>query len=308
MCVINIDYVPVSDDPVWLSYTRQHYNKFIKIQLCMRCKNSCKGQFENLFRTHSIGRSIPQSPFSCFSGRDRRSVRDISRVTLFSRSSLLIPVQLIGCWILLWGITVASEISVFDSELLQRIEQAYGVEGRERVVKWDMLMRSQRDTSDLEKLERVNEFFNALNFVSDIQHWGEEDYWATPIEFLGSDAGDCEDFTVAKYFTLKYLGVPIERMNLTYVKALRLNQAHMVLTYFATPDADPLVLDNLIEEIRPASKRLDLLPVYSFNGDKLWLAKERGRGRMVGNSSQLGSWTELARRMGKNGMKKSREK
>jgi predicted transglutaminase-like cysteine proteinase len=220
------------------------------------------------------------------------------------RSFLLISLHLLGYWILLWAIAVTAEISVLNDELLQRIEQAYGVEGRERVTDWNTFIRTQLAASDPEKLERVNQFFNELNFVSDIKHWGTEDYWATPIEFLGSNAGDCEDFVIAKYFTLKKLGVPVERMNLTYVKAFKINQAHMVLTYHATPEADPLVLDNLIDEIKPASMRLDLMPVYSFNGDSLWLAKERGRGRLVGNSNRLTSWTELIRRMRKDSLKK----
>jgi len=201
---------------------------------------------------------------------------------------------------------VLAENSGLDDKLLGQIEQVYGAAGRERVVRWDVLAHAQQGATTAEKLELVNRFFNELHFVSDRAHWGQEDYWATPIEFLGSNAGDCEDFVVAKYFTLKEMGVPIERMNLTYVKALKLNQAHMVLTYFETPDAEPLVLDNLINVIRPASQRNDILPVYSFNGDNLWLAKERGRGQLVGKSSRLSRWTELVGRMAGNGMKKAR--
>ncbi len=201
--------------------------------------------------------------------------------------------------------TVLAEDIDLGNEVMEHIEEIYGVDGRERVSRWDRLMRIKQSISNLEKLEQVNQFFNELHFVSDQDHWGIDDYWATPVEFLASNAGDCEDFAVAKYFTLKELGVPIERMNLTYVKALKLNQAHMVLTYFNTPNADPLVLDNLIKEIKPASSRQDLLPVYSFNGDNLWLAKERGRGHLVGKSSRLSRWTELMRRMQHKGIKKA---
>ena len=91
--------------------------------------------------------------------------------------------------------------------------------------------------------------------------------------------------------------MPLEKLSLTYVKALKLNQAHMVVTYYATPDAEPLVLDNLVPDIRAAGRRKDLLPVYSFNGESLWLAKERGRGRLVGDSSRLSLWTDLIERM-----------
>ncbi len=149
----------------------------------------------------------------------------------------------------------------------------------------------------MEKLERVNRFFNRLHFIDDTIHWQQEDYWATPVEFLASNGGDCEDFALAKYFTLRALGVPEERLALTYVKAVRLNRAHMVLTYYPEPGAEPLVLDNLTEAIQPASRRTDLLPVYSFNGAGLWLAKQRGRGKKVGESGRLSRWRQLLNRM-----------
>jgi hypothetical protein len=71
----------------------------------------------------------------------------------------------------------------------------------------------------------------------------------------------------------------------------------MVLTYYPTPRAVPVVLDNLIPEIKSANKRKDLKPVYSFNGGGLWLSKERGNGRKVGGISRLNMWSELKKRM-----------
>lgn len=124
-----------------------------------------------------------------------------------------------------------------------------------------------------------------------------KDYWATPLEVLSKGAGDCEDYSIAKYFTLKELGVPEKKMRITYVKALKLNQAHMVLTYFVSPRSVPFVLDNLDPQIKSATDRKDLLPVYSFNGSSLWLAKTKGMGKRVGGSSRLNMWAELKKRM-----------
>jgi len=74
----------------------------------------------------------------------------------------------------------------------------------------------------------------------------------------------------------------------------------MVLAYYPTPGSDPLILDNLIKKIRPASTRHDLLPVYSFNGENLWLAKERGQGRkLAGGSGRINLWRDLKVRMKK---------
>lgn len=184
-----------------------------------------------------------------------------------------------------------------DSSILNAAEKKYGAGARRRLLAWQQIIRDDTSRTDLDKLERVNKFFNQVNFVSDEIHWLKKDYWATPIEFLASNGGDCEDFALAKYFTLKMLGVPEKKLNLTYVKAWKLNQSHMVVTYYTTPGAEPLVLDNLINSIKSATKRTDLLPVYSFNGSGLWLAKERGRGNLVGKSDRLKLWNDLLERM-----------
>ena len=184
-----------------------------------------------------------------------------------------------------------------DNDTLERAEKKYGSDARTRLIEWEALIRQDDSPSDSEKLEKVNRFFNQLEFVNDIDHWGEKDYWATPVEFLASQGGDCEDFSIAKYFTLKAMGVEEEKLNLTYVKALRYNVHHMVLTYFSSPSAEPLVLDNIVGIVKPASERSDLIPIYSFNGTGLWLAKQRGRGKLAGSSSRLKRWQDLLERM-----------
>lgn len=207
----------------------------------------------------------------------------------------LLAVALAG---LIWiTFSHAGEFTLAD-QALDNIEQEYGEQARGRVVSWNELIRESRDVDEREKLRIANDFFNKLAFVNDIDHWGKEDYWATPVQMLASNGGDCEDFSIAKYFTLREMGIPAERMRLTYVKALELNQAHMVLTYFATPGDDPLVLDNLDTTIRLASDRKDLLPVYSFNGNGLWLAKARGNDQRIGHADRLSRWKEVIARIG----------
>ncbi len=186
-----------------------------------------------------------------------------------------------------------------DEETLSLAEKEYGPDAKKRLQAWVKLIREDSSKTDMEKLEKVNTFFNQLQFVDDIIHWKKQDYWATPVELLASNGGDCEDFSIGKYFTLKILGVPEKKLNMTYVKALKLNQAHMVVTYYEKPGAEPLVLDNLVQVIKPASQRKDLLPVYSFNGTGLWIAKQRGKGKLVGSSERLGHWQNLLERMPK---------
>ncbi|MGR8941623.1 MAG: transglutaminase-like cysteine peptidase [Gammaproteobacteria bacterium] len=190
---------------------------------------------------------------------------------------------------------------VISSEVLFKVRNKHGEQAEQRLIQWQKLLTSAKNLPEADKLKQVNDFFNrqAL-FVDDIIHWKMEDYWATPLEFLATGAGDCEDFAIAKYFTLLELGVDEGKMRITYVKALRLNQAHMVLTFFRTPKSVPEVLDNLIPEIKPATQRSDLLPVYSFNGSGLWVAKARNAGKRVGNANRLSLWNDLRHRLSNN--------
>ena len=202
------------------------------------------------------------------------------------------------CLMLSCSLIAEGDIS---EELLIKIEAKYNKFARQRIEAWQALIEASYDKSDEEKLVLVNDFFNAnVMFISDQALWDQEDYWATPIEALSIGAGDCEDYSIAKYFTLKKLGIDEDKLRITYVKAIKLNQAHMVLTYFKDKRAIPLVLDNIDSEIKPASLRTDLIPVYSFNGDGLWLAKSRGDGQRVGNASRLSLWEDLERRMQEN--------
>ena len=182
-----------------------------------------------------------------------------------------------------------------SERLIEVYSRRFGPEARARLEAWkrDAAERKRAPAREAALLTDVNRMLNRVRFVDDNAHWGEVDYWATPAESIGSNGADCEDFSIAKYFLLKELGVPIARLRLTYVKSLKLNQAHMVLAYYARPDADPLVLDNLEDTVRPASQRADLVPVYSFNDEEVWI-EMRGRS---GSPTQLRNWRALMDRL-----------
>jgi predicted transglutaminase-like cysteine proteinase len=200
---------------------------------------------------------------------------------------------------LLLTIPVLARLEI-SQVLLEKIELKYNRFARERVEQWRDLVENpaNKALSEKQKLDLVNQFFNSnVQFINDIALWKQNDYWATPLEMLSVGAGDCEDYSIAKYFTLKELGVAEDKLRITYVKAIKIDQAHMVLTYFENKRAIPLVLDNLVIDIKPATQRQDLVPVYSFNGAGLWLAKARGEGQRVGEASKLSLWQDLERRM-----------
>ncbi len=193
---------------------------------------------------------------------------------------------------------IASAVYAFSDKWVSKVSAFYGERAGKRVQTWMNIIEASRNSDELNKLKNVNNFFNQLYFVNDIDLWGKKDYWATPLEFLGSAAGDCEDFSIAKYFTLRELGIDDKKLRLVYVKAIKLNQFHMVVAYYPTSSSEPMLLDNIESDITSASKRSDLLPIYSFNGSRLWLMKERGKGELAGKASRLGLWNDLRSRMG----------
>lgn len=216
---------------------------------------------------------------------------------MLPRSSLhFSPTAYLLALCLVVGVAVANPLGL-TSKVLDAVAKEYGRRARARLLSWQHLVDSNRGQDEATKLRNVNDFFNRIRFVDDLTHWQKVDYWATPIELLATEGGDCEDFAIAKYITLRALQVPDAKLRITYVKALRLNQAHMVLTYYDTPSAMPSVLDNLDPVIKPADQRPDLEPVYNFNGDGLWMAKMRGEGQKMGKSSDLNMWRDLITRL-----------
>jgi predicted transglutaminase-like cysteine proteinase len=214
------------------------------------------------------------------------------RVTVPPLASLL---AVLAC--LAWGSEPGYSSSV-TAGLIQHFVVKFGADAKLRLAGWQQFPstrpRADAPARELDSLSAVNAFFNRTPFVTDIAHWGEEDYWATPAEMLSSNGGDCEDYSVAKYYMLKELGVPLARLRIVYVKSTRLNQAHMVLAYYASPQAEPLILDNLEERVLPASSRTDLIPVYSFNDEDVRIA---GQKASAGSAAQIRQWRALQQKL-----------
>lgn len=188
-----------------------------------------------------------------------------------------------------------------DAKLIERIRREHSPAAAERIAQWGELMRQLPALDEGERLRRVNAYFNRIPGVTDAALWGEPDYWATPLEFLVRNGGDCEDYALAKYFTLKMVGIPAEKLRISYVRAWlpreRRMEAHMVLSYFPDTDSDPLILDNLVAEIRPAPERTDLTPTHHFNAEGLWSARQRGQNGRLGDATRIGRWVDLLAKM-----------
>ena len=210
------------------------------------------------------------------------------------------PLRWLCSALLLAGVMLGGLHADWDfSQISRKAEALYGPlgAGQQRIDDWQQLLASRQSLGEAEQLKVVNLFFNRqLRYREDTDLWHQVDYWATPIESLWKGAGDCEDYAIAKYFSLRHLGVSADKLRITYVKAVRLNRAHMVLTYYSTPNAMPLVLDSLIDAIEQASVRTDLLPVYAFNAEGVWLPGAQGN-KKVSDTKRLSRWQDVLKKM-----------
>jgi predicted transglutaminase-like cysteine proteinase len=204
----------------------------------------------------------------------------------------------------LYGMFCTAQLNT--QKLDNSMQARFGAAGSTKLHAWRLLIDNNQAKSNLEKTKAVNDFFNQnTRFADDIVHWKTSDYWATPLETLGSGAGDCEDYTIAKYFTLIRLGVPIEHLRLIYVKAQigggssKVFQAHMVLGYYEQPNSIPLILDSLMSTIEPANRRSDLLPVFSFNSGGLWVGNQAQS--QIDPTARLSRWRDVLERMKQEG-------
>ncbi len=213
------------------------------------------------------------------------------------------------CWAALiclvcgWGMSAALEL---DTHRLQSLAASkYGPRGAERVAAWLQLLQDDRDLPEADKLARINDFWNQhVAQAEDQVVWGTADYWATPLEALGKGAGDCEDYVIGKYFSLIKLGVPTSKLRFVYVRA-RIGGpesteqvAHMVLGYYPAPNAMPLVLDSLVSGILPAAQRRDLVPIFSFNAEGVYVD-----GKQAAPVDRIGRWRNLLQRMEREGIR-----
>jgi predicted transglutaminase-like cysteine proteinase len=166
-------------------------------------------------------------------------------------------------------IFISYSTEFIDDKLIKDVEEKYGIFAKNRFQSLQKLILELQDKEEKVILEKVNDFFNKVDYSTDEDTYDLKDYWATPFEFLARDEGDCEDYAIAKYLLLKHLGINSNKMYLTYVNLIHYDASHMVLSYFETQNSVPLILDNFEEELLPATQRTDLKPVHYFNPEIL---------------------------------------
>lgn len=231
-----------------------------------------------------------------------RFLRALSDTLLLRLHFLLVNIKLP---LLLIGASLLVNADINPQKMHNTMLARYGNDGLALLGAWQSMLSSVATADTEEKLLQVNQFFNLnVRYTDDVVLWKKSDYWATPLDIMGVRAGDCEDYTIAKYLSLLQLGFTNQQLRLIYVKAQiggkqsKLFQAHMVLGYYPTPDAIPLILDNLINTIEPANMRADLRPVFSFNSEGLWVGDQA---TTADPTARLSRWRDLLARVNDEG-------
>jgi predicted transglutaminase-like cysteine proteinase len=224
---------------------------------------------------------------------------------LTMQGSATIPRWKVFMGLLLAGLcmALASHGAANFDRLLVTLTERWGAGPGPKFTGWRTLIANLANSQDNDRLKRTNDFFNRqMQFGEDAVVWGQPDYWATPMESIGKGSGDCEDFAIAKYYTLKEMGVASEKLRLIYVRLktgsadAAPSQAHMVLAYYAQPEAEPLIMDNVVGDIRSASRRPDLVPVYSFNSEGVFNGTSGREANPAAGVGRMSRWEDLLKR------------
>lgn len=136
------------------------------------------------------------------------------------------------------------------------------------MTRWLSFLGGLRDRPVAEQLREINRYANRMDYVLDIDNYGVEDYWAIPREFLGN-GGDCEDYAITKYFSLRWLGFPDRQMRIVVVQDTNLRIPHAVLA--VAQGEEILVLDNQVAGVLPHQRVVHYAPVYSINEQGWWM-------------------------------------
>lgn len=136
------------------------------------------------------------------------------------------------------------------------------------ILEWKTLLRSLSERSLGEQMNIINTWANSHPYIVDQINWGVEDYWETPYEFMEM-SGNCKDYAIAKYYSLKALGVPVEDMRVIVLEDLNLGGViHAVLGVYV--DKELLILDNQNSRVIPAVKIYHYRPIYGINEEAWW--------------------------------------
>ncbi|MBC8337421.1 MAG: transglutaminase-like cysteine peptidase [Rhodospirillales bacterium] len=138
---------------------------------------------------------------------------------------------------------------------------------------WGTFLKSLQGKDKLTQIRAVNHRMNKARYITDKNNWGRKDYWATPAEFM-TNFGDCEDYAIIKFLSLKLLGFNESDLRVVAVKDLNLKVGHAVLIVFwkdpKSGKKRSLLLDNQIKKVVDSRSVRHYQPVFSINSKNWW--------------------------------------
>lgn len=143
--------------------------------------------------------------------------------------------------------------------------------GNDAEERWRETVISLRNEDLKTQVEEVNAAMNRFPYYTDSELWGKSDYWATPKQFL-ANSGDCEDYAIMKYFTLRTLGVADARLRMAVVHDAVRDIPHAILVVDIGDDF--LILDNLSGEALSHKWVSQYTPYYAVNATSRWVFME----------------------------------
>ncbi|GEM_PF-278757 len=138
--------------------------------------------------------------------------------------------------------------------------------------KWMTFLKSLEGKDKLTQVKEVNAFMNKARYITDQVNWGQKDYWATPGEFMAK-FGDCEDYSISKFVSLKLLGFTDKDLRIVAVKDMNLKVGHAILAVYLNDT--PYILDNQIKQVVEARTIRHYAPVFSINEEYWWRHKPK---------------------------------
>jgi predicted transglutaminase-like cysteine proteinase len=176
---------------------------------------------------------------------------------------------------------VADTYPNFTNKDYIHIQNKAGKIAKNRAQDYQKTIASLKKMPKSKQLAKVNFYLNQLLPQYDDVIQKQEDYWATPKEFLMTGFGDCEDYVIIKYFSLLKLGFDKDKLFFTTVDEKYIGGYHMVLSYFEKEGESPLILDNLSFRILKLETREDLDADVFINADGVYKMNKKNKLRKI---------------------------
>jgi len=151
--------------------------------------------------------------------------------------------------------------SFITRETTDLFTRRYGKSAIIRLLYIEKTILVLKEASLYKKLSTIDQLINRIHFMPDSKQWHKQNYWATPLEIIGTNYGDTEDIALLKYILMLKVGIHPKDIQLIqkqkpFKRRYKTYQENISLVYFRK-DYVPLVLD------------------YTYRGGKIYKYKDQ---------------------------------